>query len=128
MTHEKESHWIGKAVKNAEGESFGTVSDLVRDSEGKISFAIISYGGFLGMGEKEAAVPFSTLAYNEEGQYLTCNITRDQLTGAPHFNSKDELTHPSFAGEIYRYYGVQPYWTGEDTMHEGSMEKGMEEK
>jgi hypothetical protein len=124
MTEEKESHWIGRAVKNAEDESLGTVNDFVRDSDGKISFAIISYGGLMGLGEKRAAVPFSALTYNEEGKHFTCNLTEDQLAGAPDFRDKGDLTDPSFAEEVYRYYGVQPYWTGEGTTPEGTMEKG----
>jgi sporulation protein YlmC with PRC-barrel domain len=125
MGSEKESHWIGKKVTNVEGETLGTVHDLVWDSDGKISFAIISYGGFLGLGEKKAAIPFSALTYDEEGKRVTCNVSKNQLAGAPDFKDKEDLTHRFFAEELYRYYGVQPYWTGEGTMEKGAEPKGM---
>jgi uncharacterized protein YrrD len=63
--------WINKDVKNTEGEKLGTVKDLVRDSQGKVSFAVVSHGGFLGFLGKKVAVPYSVLAYDREKQHYT---------------------------------------------------------
>jgi sporulation protein YlmC with PRC-barrel domain len=65
-SHEDVSKWVGKEVKNTQGEDLGTVKDFVKDSEGRISFAVISYGGFMGIGEEKVAIPYSALTYNED--------------------------------------------------------------
>lgn len=112
-THEEVSLWIGKEVQNMEGEHLGTVRDFVWDSEGRISFAILSYGGFMGIGGKKVAIPYSALTYDKEEQHFTCAVSKDRLAGAPEFQSKEKLTDRSFAEELYRYFGEHPYWTDE---------------
>jgi len=119
-THEEVSLWIGKEVKNTQGEDLGIVEDFVRDSEGKLSFAVVSHGGFLGFGEKKVAIPYSALTYDKEKQYFTCDISEDRFANAPEFEDEAKLHDRSFAEEVYRYFGQHPYWT-EESMGRGGM-------
>jgi hypothetical protein len=109
--HEEATLGVGKEVKNTQGQDLGTVKDFVRDSDGKISFAIISIGGFMGFGEKKVAVPYSALTYDKEGEYFTCALSKDQLSSAPEFKDEAQLRNRSFAEEVYRHFGERPYWT-----------------
>ena len=115
MTHEAMSACIGKEVKNTEGEHLGTIKDFVLDSEGRISFAIVSHGGFLGFGEKKVAIPYSALTCDEGNQYYTCAVSKDRFANAPTIEDEAKLHDRSFAEEVYRYFGQQPYWTEEST-------------
>ncbi|MGE5841360.1 MAG: PRC-barrel domain-containing protein [Deltaproteobacteria bacterium] len=107
------SLWIGKEVMNIEGEKLGTVKDFVRDPDGRLSFAIVSHGGFLGFGDTKVAVPYSALTYDQEKQYFTCDFSRDRFANAPELEDEAKLHDRSYAEEIYRYFGLQPYWTEE---------------
>jgi hypothetical protein len=119
-------------VKNMEGENLGTVKDFVKDSEGRTSFAVVSHGGFMGIGDKLGAIPYGALKYDSENQYFTCNVSKDQLANAPAFENEDQLRDRSFADEVYRYFGQRPYWTEEPKgteMPKGTEEpKGMEKR
>ncbi len=78
----------------------------------QIMFAIVGFGGFLGMGEKYHPVPWSTLDYGkDEGSYVI-NLTRDQLKAAP-ADSIEVLTRDDGLGyrdRAYAYYKAKPYW------------------
>jgi sporulation protein YlmC with PRC-barrel domain len=120
-THKEVSQLIGKEVKNMEGEHLGTVRDFVKDSEGRISFVIVAYGGFIGLGEKRVAIPYSALTYNAETQHYSCAVSRDRFAAAPEFESAEKLRDLSSAEEIYRYFGQRPYWS-EESMGTGGTE------
>lgn len=110
-SHEDVNLWIGKAVMNTQGDKLGNVWDFVRDSDGKISFAVVSHGGFLGIGERKIAVPYSALTYNNDKQYFTCDISADQFVNAPEIKDEARLQDRSFAEEVNRYFGEHPPWT-----------------
>jgi sporulation protein YlmC with PRC-barrel domain len=110
-THEGTSKWVGKEVKNMQGRDLGTVKDFVKDSEGRISFAVVSYGGIARIGEKTAAIPYSALTYNKDKKYFTCDISKQQLESAPAFKNENEPKNRSFADSVYRSYGLSPFWT-----------------
>lgn len=122
-THEEMSVFVGTDVKNMEGEDLGTVKDFVWDSEGKVSFALVSHGGFLGFGEKKVAVPYRALTYDKEKQHFTCVISKDRFANAPEIEDEAKLNDRFFAEEVHRYFGQHPYWT-EESIGES---KGMEE-
>jgi hypothetical protein len=118
-------YWVGKEVKNTEGAHLGTVKDFVSDSEGRVSFAVVSQGGFLGFGEKKVAIPYSALSYDKEKQYFTCAISKDRFANAPEFKDEAMLQDRSFAEEVYRYFGQQPYWTEESIGKSSSIDDSM---
>lgn len=110
---------IGKDVKDMQGEDLGEVKDFVRDQNGEISLAVISHGGFMGVGGKDVAVPYSALSFNEGEDHFVLNVSKDQLAGAPEIRGDENLNDRAFAEEVYRYFGERPYWTDEG-MKEGT--------
>ena len=106
------SEIVGTRVKNGQGEVEGRIDDLVFDNEGRISFAILGYGGFLGIDRNLVAVPVTSLSYVEEARYFTFNTMKVNIQSAPPFSKKD-LDNPGWANGVYRYFGQQPYWTKE---------------
>ena len=105
---------IGTNVKNATGEKIGEIEDVVLDKlSNNIMFAIVGFGGFLGMGEKYHPVPWSSLNYDEsEGGYVV-NFTKEQLKAAPS-DSIEALTREdgslSYRDRAYDYYDAPRYW------------------
>ncbi len=106
------SEIVGTEVKNDQGELLGKVKDLVFDGEGRISFAVLGYGGFLGISQNLVAVPITSLSYVQEPRYFAMNTTKESIQSAPLF-SKQALNNPNWANDYYRYFGQQPYWTQE---------------
>ena len=110
---------LGTRVNDSMGEHLGIISDFVKDPEGRISFAILTFGKYedYGEGGRLVAVPFDALSCS--GQDYTLRSSYEQLASSPVFISKDELGNREMAGDIYRYFGLQPYWTEEEmTQHE----------
>ena len=104
---------IGTSVKDTSGTTIGKVEDIVLDKlSNNIMFAIVGFGGFLGMGEKYHPLPWAVLDYDEsEGGYVV-NLTKDQLQSAPAY-SMEELTAgdgTQFRTQVYDYYKSPKYW------------------
>jgi len=106
------SEIVGTQVKDPQGQVVGKIDDLVFDDEGRISFAVLGYGGFLGIGQNLVAVPITSLSYVEEPRYFALNTTKEDIQSAPLF-SKRALDDPEWANSVYRYFGQEPYWTKE---------------
>jgi sporulation protein YlmC with PRC-barrel domain len=104
---------IGTNVKDASGKKIGEIEDVILDKESNtILFAVVGFGGFLGMAEKYHPVPWTTLDYEEsEGAYVV-DYTKEQLQAAP-AGSIDELTRDdglAFRNRTYDYYKAPRYW------------------
>ncbi len=102
------SNLSGANVKNPKGEYLGTIMDVVTGPEGRASFAILAYW-ISDDTQQRVAVPFGALSCEERNCVL--NASKDTLEAAPVYVSEDYLNEPKLAGEIYRYFGLQPYWT-----------------
>jgi sporulation protein YlmC with PRC-barrel domain len=104
---------IGTSVKNAAGESIGKVEDVLLDKQSNnIIYAVIGFGGFLGMGEKYHPVPWQSLGYDEEQGAYVVNFTKEQLKAAP-ADSLDALTADdglAYRDRAYDYYKAERYW------------------
>jgi len=111
MSLSAEATLIGKDVKNSRGEDLGKVNDLVRDENGEISLVIVSIGGIIGTGEKDVAVPYTALSFNESEDHAVLDVTKDQLASGPEVGADENLTDRAFAEEVYRHFGERPYWT-----------------
>lgn len=88
------SDLTGMEVRNAAGENLGDINDLVLDNTGQPSVAIIGVGGFLGLGEKDVGVPFSslTIADASDGKSVArLDVTKEALQSAPNFVYKDKM-------------------------------------
>ena len=104
---------IGTNVKDSSGQKIGEIEDIVLDKmSNNIVFAVIGFGGFLGMAEKYHPLPWSSLTYDEaQGAYMV-PYTKEQLQAAP-AGSIDDLTGQgglALRDRAYDYYKARPYW------------------
>ena len=104
----------GTAVYNTAGENLGEIDDLMIDkSMGKVAYAIMSFGGFLGiMGNKYHPLPWSVLKYDiGRGGYVV-NLDKQQLEGAPAYDAdaEPEWGDRAYEKRLHDYYGAEPYW------------------
>ena len=104
---------LGDSVVNRAGEKFGKIEELMLDLEkGRVAYAVLSFGGFMGMGEKLFAVPFEALKLDASREHFTLDVDKDKLKNAPGFE-KDHLPQVSdrtWGAEVYKFYGYKPYW------------------
>jgi len=78
---------------------------------GQIAYAVMGFGGFLGLGEDHYPIPWERLTYNPKLGGYEVNITDEQLKNAPHYATGEEWKWDRTQGQrIYDYYGVPPYW------------------
>jgi len=104
---------IGNGIKNLEGEDLGKLEELMMDlNTGRIAYAVISFGGVLGIGNKLFAVPWEALRLDTNDHKFLLDVDKDTLEGAPGFNKDNwpiEPTH-EWLVNVYSYYGHVPYW------------------
>lgn len=103
----------GTAVYRSNGDRVGTIDRLMIDKlGGKVAYAVMSFGGFLGIGDDHYPVPWSLLTYNSDLGGYEVNLSDAQLRGAPRFTQGEEWDRYDRDREtaLYSYYGVTPYW------------------
>ena len=104
---------IGTNVKDPSGKKIGEIEDIMLDkTSNNIMFAVVGFGGFLGMAEKYHPIPWSSLQYNESEDSYVVNYTKAQLEAAP-AASIDELTRDDglqVRERTYAYYKEPRYW------------------
>ena len=103
----------GGRVRNAAGEDLGKIEEIMLDvPTGRVAYAVLSFGGFLGMGNKLFAVPWEALTLNEQEPEFLLNINKQQLENAPGFDKDNwpDMADPNWGTEIYNYYGKRPHW------------------
>ena len=103
----------GDKVVNLRGEDLGNIEDLMIDLErGRIAYAVLSFGGFLGMGDKLFAIPWEALTVDTKEKRLVLNVDKELLKRAPGFdkNNWPDMTDQTWGNSVYNYYGYKPYW------------------
>src|ERR1700741_3246431 len=104
---------IGTKVVNPRGESLGKIEEVMIDAvPGRVAYAVLSFGGFLGMGDKLFALPWSLLTVDEDQKCFVLDIDKKMLENAPGFD-KDrwpDMADNTWGTTIYSYYGTKPYW------------------
>lgn len=102
----------GTKVYDPAGEHIGSIERiLVEKRGGKVSYAVLSFGGFLGIGHDHYPLPWSKLDYDPELGGYRVDITKQQLEGAPRYENDDDNFWTAENGRrVYDYYGVTPYW------------------
>jgi len=101
----------GTYVYGADGEHIGSVYNFMVDKiSGKVEYAVMSFGGFLGIGERYHPLPWDTLTYHPEYGGYVVNVTREQLEGGPHYGSNEDpwRDDPKYGPRVYEHYGL-PY-------------------
>lgn len=98
------STYMGQTVYNAGDESIGEINDLIIKKDGAVEAAVIGVGGFLGLGEKNVAVPFDRIAIaeqpNTDALKLTTTETADTLKAAPEFKTKAQQVAEQNANQV----------------------------
>ncbi|GIK16705.1 MAG: hypothetical protein BroJett003_16690 [Planctomycetota bacterium] len=111
---QKATEIIGRSVQNDRGENLGNIKDLVIDPDrAQLTYAVLSFGGFLGMGDKLFAIPAGVLKMPGTASYVVLTVSKDRLQKAPGFdkNNWPNLADPTLASSIYEFYNQPPYWT-----------------
>lgn len=102
----------GTNVYNPSGEKLGNVEDVMIDKiSGKAVYAIMSFGGFLGMGEKHHPLPWQTLNYDTKLDGYVVNLDKKVLQDAPSYDRTREFAWtPDYGRKVDEYYKVPTYW------------------
>ena len=103
----------GDQVQNSAGDDLGKVDEIMIDiPAGKVAYAVLSFGGFLGMGNKLFAVPWSALRVNEDKKIFVLDVDKKKLENAPGFDKDHwpDMADTAWGNQIFSYYGVAPYW------------------
>jgi sporulation protein YlmC with PRC-barrel domain len=104
---------IGDRVVNRKGEDLGKIEDLMIDPEqGRVGYAVLSFGGFLGMGDKLFAVPMQALQLSREDKQFILDVDKERLKNAPGFDKDNwpDMSDRTFGTTVYSYYNQEPYW------------------
>ena len=102
----------GTPVYRSNGERVGTIDRVMIDKlSGKVAYAVMSFGGFMGIGEDYYPLPWS-LTYNERLDGYEVNVSEQQLKGAPKYSKHDTWDWSDRARDrkVYAYYDVTPFW------------------
>ena len=103
----------GDPVRNSAGEDLGNIEHIMIDvPTGKVAYAVLSFGGFMGVGDKLFAVPWGALTLDTEKKCFMLNASKERLKEAPGFD-KDHwpsMADEHWAREVHDYYGREPYW------------------
>jgi sporulation protein YlmC with PRC-barrel domain len=100
---------LGNDVYNKDGEDLGDIKEFMIDmASGKVAYAVLSFGGLLGMGDKLFAVPWDALALDTTNKRFTLNVLKDAMKDAPGFD-KDHwpsMSDPKWATSVHKFYGT----------------------
>jgi sporulation protein YlmC with PRC-barrel domain len=103
----------GTAVYGRDGNRIGSVKTVMLEKRGgKVANAVLSAGGFLGIGEKYHSIPWSKLEYDTSLGGYRLDVTEDQLRSGPTFGENEWSTIGSreYNQRVYSHYGANPYW------------------
>jgi sporulation protein YlmC with PRC-barrel domain len=100
---------LGNDVYNERGENLGAIKEFMIDmASGRIAYAVLSFGGFLGMGDRLFAVPWQALKLDTANKRFSLNVVKEKLKNAPGFD-KDHwpsMADPAWATSVHSFYGV----------------------
>jgi len=103
----------GDKVVNGDGEHLGKIEHIMLDvPSGRIAYAVLSFGGMLGMGGKLFAIPWSALIIDADSKCFVLDVKKERLAEAPGFD-KDRwpsMADQRWAADLHKYYNVDPYW------------------
>ena len=103
----------GTPVRRSDGGKIGTIERLMIDKlSGNVAYAVLSFGGFLGMGLKHLPIPWARLTYDRALGAYHLDLTEEELKRAPSFTVGEDFDwgDRSREIEIHNYYRVPPYW------------------
>ena len=101
----------GNDVFNRRGEDLGDIKEIMLDMHnGNVAYAVLSFGGFLGMGEKLFAVPWSALKLDTDKKCFVLDVEKERLADAPGFDKDQwpDMADKTWAQGINDFYGQTP--------------------
>jgi len=103
----------GTDVYGRDEEKIGSIERVMIDKfSGKVAYAVVSYGGFLGIGDDHYPTPWASLKYDTRLGGYVVGITANQLEGAPKYGREDDWAWSRANDErVYGYYQAAPYWS-----------------
>ena len=106
---------IGNKVVNPAGEQLGNIKELMIDLEdAQVAYAVLSFGGLLGLGDKLFAIPLDALTFDTQEHTIILDVDKEVLKNAPGFDKDhwpdDAQYEAGWLLDIYEYYGYSPYW------------------
>ena len=107
----------GDNVRNTAGEDLGKVDEIMIDiPSGRVAYAVLSFGGVLGIGNKLFAVPWSILRVDEDDKCFIMDVDKRTLENAPGFDKDNwpDMADPKWGNHVHNYYGARPYWDEEE--------------
>ena len=119
---------IGDSVVNAQEEDLGDIKEIMLDMQtGQVAYAVLAFGGFLGLGEKLFAVPWQALHLDTANKRMVLNVEKERLKSAPGFDkhSWPDMSDVSWANGIHSFYGTDPQRAGAPSMGPGTTMGGM---
>jgi sporulation protein YlmC with PRC-barrel domain len=103
----------GDTVVNKANEELGKIEEIMLDaSNGNVAYAVLSFGGFLGLGDKFFAIPWESLTLDKENHTFILDKTKEELEDAPGFDKANwpQTGDGAFLNSVYEYYGARRYW------------------
>jgi len=98
---------IGATVRDRKDKKIGEIKDLVLDSgRGEVGYAVVSFGGVMGVGRKYHAIPWQALQLSDDGKYYVLGADKETISQAPGFDKGDwpELADQKWSADIDRYW------------------------
>lgn len=106
---------LGNDVYNPAGDDLGDIKEILLNVHtGRIAYAVLSFGGFLGVGDKLFAVPWDALKLDTVNKRFTLDVAKERLEEAPGFDKDHwpDMADPKWASSLHSYYGTKPYPSG----------------
>lgn len=114
------SEVTGKRVENLEGKHIGEIQDImIEPHSGSIAYAVLSFGGFLGIGDKHFAIPMEALRFSEKDNIVKLDIDKSKLENAPGYDKNNRPVHADdeFILSVYNHYGYERQTPPGPTIH-----------
>lgn len=119
------SSMMGTNVINRAGENLGDIKDIMIDTaSGNIAYVVVSFGGFLGIGDKYFAIPMEAFHIDRVDENFVLDVDREKLENAPGFDKDNwpSSADRQFLTDLHSYYGYRPYWEREHVYSGESIE------
>ena len=113
----------GTPVRRPNGDKIGTIERvMIEKRSGKVAYAVMSFGGILGLGEEYYTLPWGVLTYNTALDAYAVDLSEDQLRGAPRRTAEghDASYDREWEEHVHRYYNATPYWGKSDSSRSGA--------
>ena len=120
----------GDRVRNSAGEHLGKIEDIMIDiPTGRVAYAVLSFGGVLGMGNKLFALPWEALILNEREREFVLDVDKEKLENAPGFDKDNwpDMADPSWAERMHGHWGERKDWSQSAIRHTDDIDRRQRE-